>query len=133
MSTLHERFWCAPTLTSREWKNTLRYVLIPKNFLWFFYVKMKERGGVWVIGQHWILLYFFFVNAHLMHLPSRKLLCYFLSNVCYPHWPQKATFQGVYEFFLSRFFFIILEVSSSNLWCDFYVPFFISSFLSLVC
>ena len=30
------------------------------------------------------------------------------------------------------FFFIILEVSSSNLWCDFYVPFFISSFLSLL-
>jgi hypothetical protein len=55
-----------------------------------------------------------------------------LSNACDPHQPQKATFQGVYKFFLSIFFFIVLEVSSSHLRCDFCVPFFISPFLSLL-
>lgn len=42
--------------------------------------------------------------VNLMRLPLRKLLCYFLSNACDPHQPQKTTFQGVYKFFLSIFF-----------------------------
>jgi len=107
-------------------------VSIRENFLWFFYVKMRERGGVWAFGQNYILKKKSLWMVNLMRLPLRKLLCYFLSNACDPHQPQKTTFQGVYKFFLSIFFFIVLEMSSSNLWCDFRVPFFISPFLSLL-
>lgn len=92
--------------------------------------KRKRRGlGCWPKLD---TFKYFFVNGAFDAPVIKEATLIFFGQCMRPTLASKGNLSRCISILLIKIFLIILEVSSSNLWCDFSVLFFISPFLSLL-